>query len=152
MQPTAPEAASEADAALRDYARELGRLADGLSGVDGEVLARRVLGGLYDGATARERDDLAIRTAAALIVEQPDYGRLAARLLAAEIAADVEAVGVRCFSQSVAAGRRAGLLNDRVARFVDAHRDALDAGVDLAADERFEYFGLRTLHDRYLLR
>jgi len=160
MQPTAPEAAPvganpdapDSPEAVREYARELGRAAGDLADLDVERLARRILGGLYPGATTRERDDLAIRTAASLIVEEPDHGRLAARLLAGQIAAAVEAVGVRCFSQSVAAGRRAGLLNGRVASFVEAHRDVLDAAIDPAADERFEYFGLRTLHDRYLLR
>jgi ribonucleoside-diphosphate reductase alpha chain len=160
MQPTAPEAAPAGAAAAAPgasgaaavYARELSRFAHGLEDVDVERVARRVLSGLYAGASTRERDDLAIRTAASLMVEEPDHGRLAARLLSAAIAAGVEAVGVRCFSQSVAAGRRARLLNERVASFVDAHRDALDAAIDPAADERFEYFGLRTLHDRYLLR
>jgi len=154
MHPTAPEATPEATpgAGEEAYALDLAGLARGLEDVDAARVARRTLSGLYPGASLRERDDLAIRTAASLIVEEPDYGRLAARLLAASIASDVEAVGIRCFSQSVAASRRAGLLNERVAGFVEAHRDALDAAVDPRGDERFEYFGLRTLHDRYLLR
>jgi hypothetical protein len=36
--------------------------------------------------------------------------------------------------------------------FVAAHAAELDALVDPGADRRFEYFGLRTVTDRYLLR
>ena len=45
-------------------------------------VATKTISGLYDGATTEELDELSIQTAAALIVEEPEYSRLAARLLA----------------------------------------------------------------------
>src|SRR5690606_27873308 len=60
--------------------------------------------------------------------------------------------GVTSFTSSVATGHREGLVADRTAAFVRRHGDRLDALVDTAADDRFGYFGLRTLHSRYLLR
>ncbi|MDN3265970.1 ribonucleotide reductase N-terminal alpha domain-containing protein, partial [Streptomyces sp. CSDS2] len=49
-----------------------------------------------------------------------------------------------------------GLVADRTAEFVRTHAGRLDALVDSAvaegADDRFGYFGLRTLYTRYLLR
>ena len=42
----------------------------------------KTINGLYDGATTRELDQLSIQTAAALIVDEPQYAKLAARLLA----------------------------------------------------------------------
>lgn len=56
------------------------------------------------------------------------------------------------FSGSVATGHREGLIADRTAAFVTKYSDRLDALIDTTADDRFGYFGLRTLHSRYLLR
>jgi ribonucleoside-diphosphate reductase alpha chain len=52
----------------------------------------------------------------------------------------------------VAATHAAGLVQDALAAFVAANAAALDALIEDEADERFEYFGLRTVYDRYLLR
>src|SRR6478735_5929284 len=79
-----------------------------LDGVDPLRVSTRTISGLHDGATTMELDELSIRTAAALVSEEPSYSRLAARLL----------------------------------------NEAIDHG----ADNGFEYFGLRTVYDRYLLR
>lgn len=48
-------------------------------------VATRTVSGLNDGATTRELDELSIHTAASLMAEQPDYSRLATRLLATYI-------------------------------------------------------------------
>ncbi len=45
-------------------------------------VAAKVISGLYDGATTKELDQLCIQTAALLIGEEPQYSRLASRLLA----------------------------------------------------------------------
>ncbi|MGW4476664.1 ribonucleoside-diphosphate reductase subunit alpha [Nonomuraea sp. NPDC004354] len=95
---------------------------------------------------------LAIEEAAARVIADPENSRVAARLLAEEIADEAAAHGVRTFSESIAATHAAGLLQDGLAAFVAAHAAALDALVDESADDRFEYFGLRTVYDRYLLR
>ncbi|WP_206184573.1 ribonucleoside-diphosphate reductase subunit alpha [Thermoactinospora rubra] len=100
-----------------------------------------------------ERDRrLAIEEAAARVIEDPANSRAAARLLAEEIAEEAATHGVRTFSESVAATHAEGLVQDRLAAFVAAHAAELDALVDPGADDRFEYFGLRTVYDRYLLR
>ncbi|MEV4217524.1 ribonucleoside-diphosphate reductase subunit alpha [Nonomuraea sp. NPDC049725] len=95
---------------------------------------------------------LAIEEAAARVITDPANSRVAARLLAEEIAEEAAGHGVRSFAESVAATHAAGLLQDSLAAFVAAHAAELDALIDDGADERFEYFGLRTVYDRYLLR
>src|SRR3569833_1513312 len=69
--------------------RAVVRSADGLSRVDPLKVAVKTIGGLYDGATSRELDLLSIHTAAMHVVEEPQYSRLAARLLATFIAMEV---------------------------------------------------------------
>ena len=132
--------------------RAVGRCCGGLGGVDSLRVATKTISGLYDGATTRELDQLSIRTAAALIIEEPNYSRLAARLLATFIDKEVRNREVHSFSQSIAAGHRLGLVNERLARFVGDHARKLNHAVDPARTDRFEYFGLRTLYDRYLLK
>ncbi|MEU7938646.1 ribonucleoside-diphosphate reductase subunit alpha [Microbispora bryophytorum] len=104
--------------------------------------------GAVDAAGVRQ----AIEEAAAGVIADPENSRRAARLLSGLIAEEAAAEGVRTFSESVAAAHAAGLLGDAIAAFVAGEADALDALIDPAADDRFEYFGLRTVYDRYLLR
>ncbi len=140
--------AVDVDALTRVVERWAGDLAD----VDPRRVATRTIAGLYDGATADEVDRLAIATAADLIGEEPQYSRLAARLLARHIGAEVVGQGVTSFSGAIRRAHAAGLVGDTTAAFVATHADVLDAAVDPDGDLRFEYFGLRTVHDRYLLR
>src|SRR5262249_23392513 len=124
--------------------------------VDPLRVATRTISGLYDGATTAELDRLSIQTAADLIAEEPQYSRLAARLLAAYLIDEVNTQGITSFSAGVAAAHEAGLIGESPRAFVAAHAGELDALVDseleAGADRRFEYFGLRTVADRYLLR
>lgn len=132
--------------------RAVARCCPGLGHVDPLRVATRTISGLYDGATTKELDDLSIQTAALLIAEEPEYSRLAARLLTTYIAKEVANQGIHSFSQSIAAGQRAGLIADAVADLVAANARKLNAAVEPEGSDLFEYFGLRTLYDRYLLR
>ncbi|MDT0462689.1 ribonucleoside-diphosphate reductase subunit alpha [Streptomyces gibsoniae] len=105
-----------------------------------------------DSGITAELRELATEAAAGLISEDPAYSRLAARLLTISVRAEAASQGVTSFTESVAVGHREGLIADRTAAFVHRHAARLDALVDPAADDRFGYFGLRTLHSRYLLR
>ncbi|MDI5938657.1 ATP cone domain-containing protein, partial [Micromonospora sp. DH15] len=123
-----------------------------LDEVDPLRVATKTISGLYDGATTAELDKLSIQTAAELIGEEPQYSKLAARLLAAYVAEEVRGQEVDSFSQSIRYAHGLGLIGDGTAAFVAAHARELDDAVDPAGDLRFEYFGLRTVADRYLLR
>ncbi|MCD0482860.1 ribonucleoside-diphosphate reductase subunit alpha [Streptacidiphilus sp. ASG 303] len=123
-----------------------------LPAVDPGRVAAAALRGRSAGSGFAELRSLAVEAAAALTAEDPGYSRLAARLLAREIADEAVGEGAVCFAASVAAGHREGLIGDTTAAFVARHADALDALVDPGGDDRFEYFGLRTVHSRYLLR
>ncbi|MDQ7908048.1 ribonucleoside-diphosphate reductase subunit alpha [Phytohabitans sp. ZYX-F-186] len=123
-----------------------------LDEVDPLRVATKTISGLYDGATTSELDKLSIQTAAELIGEEPQYSKLAARLLASYVDKEVRGQGVASFSQCVRYAHGLGLIGDEVAAFVARNARKLDDAVDPAGDLRFEYFGLRTVADRYLLR
>ncbi|MGQ4512253.1 ribonucleoside-diphosphate reductase subunit alpha [Streptomyces sp. DW26H14] len=142
-------AAEPVEAALL---RSLKDLSADLPDVEPGRVAAAALRGRSAAADAAELRGLATEAAAGLISEDPAYGRLAARLLARTVAEEAEGEGAVSFSASIAVGHREGLIADRTAAFVAAHRAALDALVDPDADDGFEYFGLRTVYTRYVLR
>ncbi|WP_406454820.1 ribonucleoside-diphosphate reductase subunit alpha [Streptomyces sp. NBC_01622] len=136
--------------------RTLTELTADLPDADPGRVAAATLRGRSAHADETELRELATEAAAGLISEDPVYSRLAARLLTVSIAAEAASQGVTTFTESVAVGHREGLIADRTAEFVTLHATRLDALIaasfDEGADDRFGYFGLRTLHSRYLLR
>ncbi|MFF3403235.1 ribonucleoside-diphosphate reductase subunit alpha [Streptomyces sp. NPDC002659] len=132
--------------------RTLTGLTADLPDTDPGRVAAAALRGRHAGSDAAELRSLATDAAAGLISEDPAYSRLAARLLTRHIADEAAGQGAVSFSASVAVGHREGLIADRTAEFVALHAARLDALIDRDADDRFGYFGLRTLYSRYLLR
>ncbi|MEU3302794.1 ribonucleoside-diphosphate reductase subunit alpha [Streptomyces sp. NPDC006678] len=132
--------------------RTLTDLTADLPDTDPGRVAAAALRGRHAGSDEAELRELATEAAAGLISEDPAYSRLAARLLTLTIAAEAASQGAAVFSGSIAVGHREGLIADRTAAFVGTHSARLDSLIDPAADDRFGYFGLRTLYSRYLLR
>lgn len=128
------------------------RLCGGLTEVDPHRVAIRAISGLYDGATTKELDDLCVQTASLLIGEEPQYSLLAARLLATCIDEEALALGVRNFMESIEFGFKHGIVAEHTLLFVRKHREKLDAAINPSRNQLFEYFGLRTVFDRYLLK
>ncbi|MFF3413320.1 ribonucleoside-diphosphate reductase subunit alpha [Streptomyces sp. NPDC002698] len=149
---TAQQARVETDGPGTALLRTLTGLTADLPDADPGRVAAAALRGRSARADEAELRELATEAAAGLISEDPVYSRLAARLLAITITEEAASQGVTTFSESVAVGHREGLIADRTAEFVRLHTARLDALVDSEGDDRFGYFGLRTLHSRYLLR
>lgn len=132
--------------------RAVQRSCSGLSHVDPMRVASRTIGGLYNGATTRELDSISIQTAASLIAEEPEYSKLAARLLLATIVKEVAGQNIYSFSQSIELGHQEALIGRATSQFVNENARKLNNAIDEDFSDRFEYFGLRTVYDRYLLR
>lgn len=123
-----------------------------LKSVDALRIATKTISGLYDGATTKDLDKLSIQTAASLIFEEPEYSQLAARLLNNYISKEVANQELYSFSQSIGFGFKEGLINERTANFVLENSRKLNDAIDDSRNDLFEFFGLRTLYDRYLLK
>ncbi|MGW5817084.1 ribonucleoside-diphosphate reductase subunit alpha [Streptomyces noursei] len=136
--------------------RTLTELTADLTATDPGKVAAAALRGRHPGSDEAELRALATEAAAGLIADEPQYSRLAARLLTLAIAEEAAGQGATSFAASIEVGHREGLIADVTAEFVRGHAAQLDALVDGAlesgADDRFGYFGLRTLQSRYLLR
>lgn len=124
----------------------------GLKEVDPMRVAAKVISGLYDGASTKELDQLCIQTAALLIGEEPQYSKLASRLLARYIGEEVTNQNIRNFYDSITVAHQQGLVSEDKFAFVKEHKEALNIIIEDSRTQRFEYFGLRTVYDRYLLK
>ncbi|PWT95622.1 MAG: ribonucleoside-diphosphate reductase subunit alpha [Candidatus Melainabacteria bacterium] len=126
------------------------------------VSADRVIDGtintLYEGVKETEVFQSAIYAAKALIEHEPDYSYVAARLLLDQVRQEVlgEAVSqaqmaeryAGYFPQYLNKGIEAGLLDHRLSQF-DLNR--IGAALKPERDLKFQYLGLQTLVDRYLV-
>ncbi|MEU1072306.1 MULTISPECIES: ribonucleoside-diphosphate reductase subunit alpha [unclassified Streptomyces] len=154
--PASAIAEESVDAPGTALLRTLTDLTADLPDTDPGRVAAAALRGRNARSDEAELRGLATEAAAGLISEDPAYSRLAARLLTLTIAEEAAGQGSVSFSESVEVGHREGLIADRTADFVRLHAARLDALVQASladgADDRFGYFGLRTLYSRYLLR
>ncbi|MEQ1646161.1 MAG: ATP cone domain-containing protein, partial [Pyrinomonadaceae bacterium] len=136
---------------INKIVRAISRCTVTLPNVDVMRIATKTISGLYDGATTQELDKLSIQTAASLIFEEPEYSRVAARLLNQYVEKEVRNQEIHSFSQSIAFGVKEGLIGERVATFVVENSRKLNDAIDQSRNNLFEFFGLRTVYDRYLL-
>jgi len=128
------------------------RCCQGLTQVDPLRVATKAISGLYDGASTKELDNLCIQTASLLIGEEPEYSRLAARLLSTYMDEEVRSQKIGSFADAVNIGFQRGLMSEALHKFVETNKAALCAAIEPYRTDRFEYFGLRTVYDRYLLK
>lgn len=123
---------------------------EGLSGVEPVAIAKVTINALHDGATTRELDEQSIAAAVMMAIEEPHYSRVAARLLARLVA---EEVGLdRTFAEYLDEAVALGLLAEETRALAHTDLPAVLGALDESRDGDFEYFGLKTLVDRYVLR
>ena len=132
--------------------KKVARFGVGLLHLNPYQVASKAISGIYDGVTTKELDTLLIQTAAMLIADEPEYSKLASRLLTNFIDKEVTTQGLSSFSKSIAYGYKVGLIHKDIADFVNENSRAFDTAIQEERSDHFEYFGLRTVYDRYLLK
>ncbi|MEM8708901.1 MAG: ATP cone domain-containing protein, partial [Actinomycetota bacterium] len=120
---------------LNKIVNAIARASEGLMGVDPMVVSTRTISALADGSTTQELDELSIRTAAGLIVEEPNYSKLAARMLATYVDKEVRNQNVPWFSESVTLVHMLGLIGDEVLVFVTTNAPELNAAINSQRDK-----------------
>lgn len=130
----------------------------GRATVSAEVVCEQGMRSLYDGVPLTDVRQALVLSARALIEKEPDYSFVAARLLLLNLGCEVIGHDVMLdalpeiytdyFSQFIARGLEAGLLDARLAEF---DLKQLAAALQPERDQQFGYLGLQTLYDRYFL-
>jgi ribonucleoside-diphosphate reductase alpha chain len=141
---------SQEEVRLEKILHAVGRSCEGLSGVEPLEIAKRTINGLHQGSTTKELDNLSISHAVMLMAEEPNYSRVAARMLAESIRKEVGR-GVT-FEDYISQADTLELLHPKTAKLAKENLEAIQQAIDHKRDGNFEYFGMKTIADRYLLR
>ncbi len=130
----------------------------GLSDVDAEAVVKLALQNLYDGIDEPAVHQALVLAARTRIEQEPNYSKVAARLLLRIIRQEVlgqevtqDAMGKRyaeALARSMEQGTEAELLDLRLR---DYDLDKLGQALVPERDLQFDYLGLQTLYDRYFL-
>lgn len=126
------------------------RACRGLDDVEPLEIAKRTINGLHDGSTTTELDDLSISNAVMLMTDEPVYSKVAARMLSENIRKEVGRDWA--FRDYLQNALDLGLVNSRIYELASQDFQTIEFGIRHERDDLFEYFGLKTVTDRYLLR
>lgn len=123
-----------------------------LNSVDPRFIAAKSINGAFDGISRKDFDFLSIQYCADLTSIEPEYSKLAATLLTNVIENEVLSCDINSFSEYIELGHQLGLINDRLHKQIKADPQFYNELIDKSRNTLFEYFGCRTVYDRYLLR
>ena len=141
---------SREDVKIEKILHAVNRACRGIEGVESLEIAKRTINGLHQGSTTQELDELSISNAVLLTADEPNYSKVAARMLAEGIRKEVgRDFAFRDYVQNAA---EFGLLHESVLTLANQDLRAIEYAIHHERDDLFEYFGLKTLADRYLLR
>jgi ribonucleoside-diphosphate reductase alpha chain len=140
------------DVELGKIELSLKRYCGDLPNIDVYRIASKTVGGLVDGVSTLELDMLSVRTAKDLIIDDPVYSKVAARILANVIQKEVAGLDIQSFSQSIELGFQEGLISETTHALVLANKRKLNAAIKHERDWNMEFHGLQTVYDRYVLK
>ena len=126
------------------------RACRGLANVEALEVAKRTIAGLHEGSTTEELDTLSISNAVMLMGEEPNYSKVAARMLAEGVRKEVGRD--TAFRDYIRTAFEQGLLHPNVLELAESDMSRIEFAIRHERDDLFEYFGLKTVTDRYLLR
>jgi ribonucleoside-diphosphate reductase alpha chain len=125
--------------------------------VDPTKVAQKVIQGVYDGVSTEELDELAAEVSVGLASLHSDYTILASRLVTSRMHKNIP----KKFSTVVEnlynyvhpiTKEYAGLINEYVYQMVKLHKEVLDSTLVMDRDFNYDYFGINTLRNSYLLK
>ncbi|MFM8268674.1 MAG: ribonucleoside-diphosphate reductase subunit alpha [Pseudomonadota bacterium] len=141
---------SKEEVKIEKILHAVNRACRGIPNVEALDIAKRTISGLHDGSTTEELDNLSIATAVMLMAEEPNYSKVAARMLSESVRKEVGRD--MAFRDYLKRAAEHGALSDRVLGLAMEDVQTIEYAIRHERDDLFEYFGLKTLVDRYLLR
>ncbi|MCB0272727.1 MAG: ribonucleoside-diphosphate reductase subunit alpha [Bdellovibrionales bacterium] len=96
--------------------------------------------------------DLLIQLTSNMTFEDPDYSKVAARFLLEKIQLEAEVESIFTFSDSFLKTHSYRLTSSKTLQFVLQNAQKLNDAIEQDRNKQFEFFGLRTVYDRYLLK
>jgi ribonucleoside-diphosphate reductase alpha chain len=126
-----------------------------LKSIDSDIIAQRVISGIYDGVSSCELDEEAARIAVSM-TENPEYKHLASRIIISNLHKNT----MECFSEVMESlynnvdknGNHSPIIADDIIDIIREHKNDLNFEIDYNRDYLFDYFGFKTLERAYLLK
>ena len=142
--------------------------------IDPVTISQKICAQIYDGVPTSEVDDFIARISAAKYTDHPDYGTLAARMVVSNQQKILSTMNLHTFSDRTtkmynhkgkSKGKGTGktnkgdytnreefikLIGDEYYEIVMAHKDFFNSIIDYRKDDKFDYFGYKTLEKSYL--
>ena len=135
--------------------RNVGQQA-GITAVNYTSLAMKVIDQLYDGIPTTKIDELTAEQCATMATQHPDYGTLAGYIIVSNHHKTTPPTFYDAMQQlsefKDVRGHPSPLISDEFWAVVCAHRDELEAMIDVSRDFLIDYFGFKTLEKSYLMR
>src|SRR3954462_9055126 len=100
------------DVKIEKILHAVNRACRGIANVESLEIAKRTINGLHEGSTTEELDNLSIDTAVMLMAEEPNYSKVAARMLSESVCKEVGRNGA--FRDYIRVAAEQGLLSDEV--------------------------------------
>lgn len=125
--------------------------------VSPEMVAMKVIEGIYDGVTTSQLDNLAAEVAASKTLDHPDYALLASRIAISNLHKNTS----KSFSEVMddlynyvdpKTGQPAAMLSKEVHEIIQENKDQLNSSIIYDRDFRYDYFGFKTLERSYLIK
>lgn len=125
--------------------------------VQPELVAMKVIEGLYDGVSTYELDNLAAEVSASKTIEHPDYALLASRISVSNLHKNTK----KSFSDTIEdlykyvdpiTGESASLIAEDVYEIVQDNAEYFDSHIIYDRDFKYDFFGFKTLERAYLLK
>ncbi len=120
-------------------------LTDGLD-VNAYQIAQGVCSRIYDGVKTSELDELAAQLCSSMMVDNPDYGQLASRIIVSNNHKNTPS------SFAAVCASDPHLFSEALLDLVRDHGDEIEAAIVYARDYDFDFFGFKTLERSYLHR
>ncbi len=144
---------------IKKVEQSIRRASAGLEDIDLDLVLREVMHNVFDGIPTRQVEQAMVLAAGTFIEREPDYSYLAARLQLQALYREVFGRGVtdaerdrtyrRTFAEQVHLAVHSGRLDPEMTKY---DLELLAMSLRPERDLLFQYLGVQTLCDRYLLR
>lgn len=129
--------------------RRVQKLSGDLS-INAFEIAQKIVNRIYDGVSTSELDELTSISCSSLIADNPDYDKLATRIMVSNhhkktspsLSETIEILYHHEYK----------IISDELYEIVQKHKDKLNSYIDYNRDFNFDYFGFKTLERAYLMK
>ena len=143
------------DVSFDKVLRRLQHLSNELN-VDIYEISQKVCGRIFNGVKTSELDELAAQLCSSMMIENPDYGALAARIIISNHHKNTspsfsETIQIMYDNKDIE-GNSSPLVNDKLYEVVMNNKEKLNSYIVHNRDYTLDYFGFKTLERAYLTK